>query len=201
MPVGGKRRRIGDLEPNPAMWEALEEGKKLREILEDFYDRVYEDARLSPFFSGVTKDHAVGKQYSFLADKFSGSKLYFGDRPRNAHHWMVISDELFDYRERLMEECLQRAGLAEERIAEWMSLEEIFRKQIVKAKPFGRKLRGKEMPLEGYEVLEMSCGTICDGCEQEIAVGATVACHVRLGKTYCQTCMPNPEPPRYAKDL
>jgi truncated hemoglobin YjbI len=173
------------------MWEALDRGRRLREVLVDFYNRVYADPRLSPFFEGVTKDRAIDKQYSFLAQIFTGEPVYFGERPRNAHHWMVISEELFDYRESLMESCLQRAGLDAERIREWRAVEEVFRKQIVKAHPVPKKIRGVELPLEGYEplVLEVSC--LCDGCQGPMETGSRVHYHVRTGRTFCASCSPD----------
>ncbi len=186
-----RKRRAGDLEPKPRLWAALQDGAKLTEILADFYTRVYADPRLSPFFEGVTKQRAIEKQYSFLRDKFCGTNEYFGDRPRNAHHWMVISDELFDYRERLMESCMRRAGLSDEMIAEWRSVEEVFRKQIVKSAPIPRKVRGIALPLEGYEPLELTVGCLCDGCEREVSVGEKIWYHVRTGKSFCSTCNPS----------
>ncbi|MCF6319542.1 MAG: FAD-binding oxidoreductase, partial [Proteobacteria bacterium] len=95
-------------EPDPAMWQALEEGKKLNQILNDFYDKVLTDTQLAPFFKGVTKEHIVGKQYAFLNQIYTGQDCYFGDRPRNAHHWMIISDSLFDHREKLFSDsCIK----------------------------------------------------------------------------------------------
>lgn len=192
---GGKRltnhgRRLGDLEPKPELWAALDGGWKLTEILTDFYNHVYEDPRLAPFFEGTTKQRAIEKQYSFLHDKFTGSATYFGDRPRNAHHWMVISDELFDHREALMESCLRRAGLAEHLVAEWLATEEVFRKQIVKAAPVPRKIRGVALPLDGHEQLELAIGCLCDGCAQPMNPGDAVQYHVRTGRTYCARCLP-----------
>lgn len=185
-----RQQRTGDLGPDPEMWAALDSGVKLREILSDFYDRVFEDERLMPFFGEVTKDRVIDKQYSFLSDKFTGERRYLGDRPRNAHHWMVISHELFDYREDRMESCLRRAGLAKHLISRWRALEEAFRKQIVKDDPIPRKIRGIELPLEGYDDLLMSVGSICDGCRQEIQSGEMVKYHVRTGKTLCGACNP-----------
>jgi truncated hemoglobin YjbI len=183
-------RRLGDLAPKPELWAALDGGRKLTEILTDFYDRVYADPRLAPFFEGTTKARAIEKQYSFLHDKFTGSATYFGDRPRNAHHWMVISHELFDYREALMEACLRRAGLPEHLIAQWIGTEEVFRKQIVKAEPVARKIRGVALPLDGYEPLVLSIGSLCDGCVEPMNPGDAVQYHVRTGRTYCATCLP-----------
>ena len=185
-------RRLGDLRPDPEMWQALDGGPRLRAILEDFYSRVYADARLAPFFDGVTRERAIDKQYNFLREKFTGEKCYFGDRPRNAHHWMVISHELFDYREELMESCLRRAGLPDHLVKRWRALEEIFRKQIVKSAPFAKKLRGVDLPFEGFDELDLALGFVCDGCAGELAVGTRVRYHRRTGRTYCTSCVPDP---------
>ncbi len=182
------RRRRGDLAKKPELWAALEDGKKLSAILDDFYTRVYADPRLAPFFDGVTKQRAIEKQHAFLRDIFSGSRDYFGDRPRNAHHWMVISDELFDYREALMEDCLRRAQLPEQHIRAWRAAEEVFRKQIVKDRPIAKKLHGVAIPFEGYEDLELALDFVCDGCVGEIRTGECVRYHRRTGRTYCLPC-------------
>lgn len=189
-PEGGdrrQRRRSGDLAPDPELWRALG-GGVLQRILEDFYARVYDDPRLGPFFEGVTRERAVEKQYNFLMELFTGERVYFGARPRNAHHWMVISHELFDYREDLLAEVCRAHGLGEEHIARWRRADEIFRKQIVKDVPVPLKLGGQALPLEGYESLVLSAGALCDGCHAEIQAGDEVRYHVRLGTTFCSRC-------------
>lgn len=190
------RRRKSDLAANEAMWKALERGPKLRAILQDFYTRVYADSRLAHFFDGVTKERAIEKQYNFLAQIFTGEPIYFGERPRNAHHWMVISDELFDYREELFASCLRRYGLAEPLIARWRRVHERFRKQIVKDHPRPKKIRGKAIPFEGYGVVKLEVGSLCDGCAEELSVGDEARYHNRTGATYCLTCVPGRESTR-----
>lgn len=187
-PLQIQKRRLGDLKPDPEMWAALRGGDGLSEILADFYSRVYADPRLSPFFDGVTKDRAIEKQYSFLRQIFTGEPIYFGERPRNAHNWMVISDELFDYREELMQRCLERYGLPEHLVKRWRSVEEVFRKQIVKDKPFGKKIGGVEMPFEGFGTIEITTGVLCDGCQGEMNPGTTAHYHLRTGRTFCAAC-------------
>ena len=120
---------------------------------------------------------------------FSGEKIYFGDRPRNAHHWMVISDELFDYREAIMMNCLRRHGLPEKLIERWFMLENSFRPDIVKSKPWNKVMNGIEIPVDGYDETVLEIGSLCDSCQQEIDAGTTVRYHVRLGLTYCPSCM------------
>lgn len=176
-------------EPDPQLWTALQEGQLLGRILNDFYRRVYEDERLASFFHGVTQQRAVEKQYLFLRQLITGEKVYFGDRPRNAHHWMVISDELFDYREALMAETLRKHGLSEELVQRWMAMEEYFRPDLVKDEPWKRKMGEVELPVDGYEETVLEVGSICDGCQSEVEAGVTVRYHLRLGLIYCPSCM------------
>lgn len=187
------RRRAGDLAPDAEMWDALDRGPGLRRILEDFYTQVFADDRLAPFFAATNRDHAVDKQYNFLCEIFTGERVYFGDRPRNAHHWMVISDELFDYREALMEQTLRRHGLPDALVERWRRMEEVFRKQIVKDRPVPRKIGGVALPLHGFDALDLAMGGVCDGCGGEIPPGAAAKGHRRTGKVYCATCAPRAE--------
>jgi truncated hemoglobin YjbI len=173
------------------MWAALGHGDGLRRILEDFYSRVYADPRLSPFFRFITKGRAIEKQFSFLKEIFTGEECYFGDRPFNAHHWMVISDELFEHRESLMEDCLRRYGLPEALVKKFRTVDEVFRRQIVKSAPKPRKLRGEDLPLEGFNDVEIAGGSLCDGCRAPMDAGVRARYHVRTGQTYCLACKPS----------
>lgn len=175
-------------EPDLELWEALGKGRLLSEILVDFYNRVYEDPLLIPFFQDVTKQRLIEKQYNFMCQVLTGEDVYFGERPRNAHHWMVISDELLDHREELMESCLRRFGVAENFVKRLRAIEEMYREDIVKDKPWKKVLFGKEVPVEGFDEMVLDDATLCDACQQEIAAGEKVQYHVRMGKVYCAAC-------------
>jgi len=185
-----QQRRAGDLAPDPEMWEALKDGDGLSEILREFYGLVYDDPKLNHFFVHTTKQRAIEKQFNFLYSIFAGEPVYFGERPYNAHAWMVISHELYDYREQIMAGCLRRYGLPEHLIHRWRSMEEVFRRHIVKTEARGRKIKGVELPVEGYDPIQMTVGGLCDGCEAEVEPGEMVRYHVRTGATYCSKCMP-----------
>lgn len=175
--------------PDLALWTALEEGDKLRRILQDFYQGVYQDPRLAPFFEHSTMERAIQKQYSFLYQAFTGKQVYLGESPRNAHHWMVISDELFDYRERLFEAAIRReGGLPEAMIQRWLALQEATRPMLVKQKPWPKLVEGKALSLGSVERMEAPIAMLCDRCQAEIEAGERVAYHTRLGETYCQAC-------------
>lgn len=185
VPRSENRRRP---EPDPEMWEALHEGTLLRTILADFYAEVFEDPVLAPYFRSSRQEHLIGQVYSFMRDIFTGQRLYFGMQPRPAHHWMVISAEVFDHREKLMTACLERHGLAPHLIQRWRKLEEQYRHDVVKAKPWKLEIDGVQMPLDGYGEEVMTIGTLCDGCGEGIEAGERARYHLRLGLTYCAKC-------------
>lgn len=180
--------KLQRLAPDEELWQALDHGVRLRAILTEFYGLVYQDARLAPFFHNVTIERAIDKQYSFLADVFSGSKGYFGLKPFNAHHWMVITEEIFDYRERLLEGVMRRHGLAEHLIRRWGSVHELFRRELVKATPRGLIIDGVERELEVVtrERLDFAC--LCDGCGDTMPVGSYGRLNSRTGKLFCERC-------------
>ncbi len=176
-------------DPDPEMWQALNDGVLMNEILTDFYTQVFDDELLAPYFKGITKRRLIEKVYNFHYQMFTGEDVYFGDKPKNTHHWMVISDEMFDYRESIMENCLRQHGLAEHLIKRWMQYEEMYRHDIVKSTPIKKVLFGEEMPLDGFEEIEIGASTLCDSCAGEINVGDLVRYHIRMGTTYCTKCM------------
>lgn len=175
-------------EPDPGLWAELEDGKTVRRVLEDFYQRVYADPLLAPFFGRVTQDRVTDKQYSFMKQCVTGEKVYFGDRPRNAHHWMIISDALFDHRQALMLQALQAQNLSPGQISRWVRIEEHFRTDMVKTEVWPRRVGDEEIFIEGFASETLMEATVCDHCGAEIAAGTTVAYHRRLGQVSCRVC-------------
>jgi truncated hemoglobin YjbI len=180
--------KVRAVKPDPELWSALGEGSLLSTILEDFYTRLYADPRLEPFFHRVTKSRAIEKQFAFLRDLFAGTRAYFGEKPFNAHHWMVISDALFDHRETLFFETVRVHGFPEGLIPRWRALHETFRREIVKAAPRGHFRKGIEHDLEGYLDETVAVGTVCDGCGGAIGEGEPVRMHRRTGEIFCVGC-------------
>jgi ferredoxin/truncated hemoglobin YjbI len=174
-------------ETDPQLWEEVG-GPKMRAVLEDFYREVYADPQLAPFFDGVTQQRLVEKQYSFLRQLMTGERVYFGDRPRNAHHWMVIPAALFEHREGIMRRQLIAHGLNESQIARWMRLESHYRRDIVKAQPWPRRVGGVDLPLDGYGKQVLDEGTLCDHCGDALDAGTEVQYHLRLGRVSCPQC-------------
>ncbi len=181
--------RARRLDPDPELWEAIGGRSGLRSVLQDFYTQVYSDSQLAPFFEGVRQDYVVDKQFSFLRSILTGERNYFGNHPRKAHSWMVISPELFDHREDLLETSLIRHGVTKVMALRVRRIDDVFRKAIIKKEPFRLKGRGPAMDGE-LQAMRMDVGILCDFCEAEVTVGDWVSYHTRTGKTWCSDCRP-----------
>jgi len=176
--------------PDPALWQALDDGRVVRAVLEAFYPKVYAHTQLGPFFRGITMERSIDKQYSFLKQSMTGEKIYMGDRPRNAHHWMIITHELFDLRQSLMLETLQEHGLSASQIRRWTRFEEYYRPDIVKSAVWPRLENGEEVMKEGFAREVLSEGSLCDHCGVEVSAGTEVLYHLRTGAVSCPACAP-----------
>ncbi|PSF05029.1 hypothetical protein C7H09_16915 [Marinobacter fuscus] len=175
-------------ETDPELWQALDQGTLLKAVLDEFYDRVYEDPVLSPYFQHFTKQRSKEKVFSFYRQLFTGERVFFGDRPKNAHAWMVITDEVFDYRLSLLAACMRRQGLADGIVQRWLRFEEYYRSDIVKARPQGRKVGVFSQPAGGFDREVLDSGTLCDACEGEVQAGEEVLYNLRTGQVYCAGC-------------
>jgi NAD(P)H-flavin reductase/ferredoxin/truncated hemoglobin YjbI len=175
--------------PDPGLWRELGNGAVLKAVLHDFYELAFKDEQLGPYFTGVTQQRLREKQYSFLRSLMLGTRDYLGQRPRNAHHWMVISDALFDYRLDLMASCMRAHGVSDSLIQRWHVFEEYFRADIVKQQPVARTLDGQPITLEGVEDTVLDEGCLCDACHRAIDAGSPVRFNLRLGTAYCHDCI------------
>ena len=184
-------QEVTPLPPDPELWTALDGGRTVRAVLESFYESVYADALLRPYFERVTMDRVIGKQYAFLMQSITGEAVYIGERPRNSHHWMVIPDSVFDHRQKLMLDAQQAHGLTEELIERWSRYEEQYRPDIVKYSPWARRIGDQLVETERYDSLVLGEATVCDYCSLEIAAGTEVRYHVRLGQVGCKNCAPS----------
>lgn len=175
-------------ETSPELWHELGEGRLLKQILDEFYDRVYEDPIMSPYFQHFTKQRSKEKVYSFYRQIFTGEKVFFGDRPKNAHSWMVINDDVYDYRIRLLVSCMRNNGLSENAVQLWLPYEEYYRKDIVKRSPKGRKVGNMTQPEGGFGRETLDEGSVCDACEGFVEKGDEVIYNLRTGQIYCPDC-------------
>ena len=175
-------------ETQPELWAWLEQDNRLSFIISDFYQRIFNDERLLPYFHNTTQQRSREKVYSFYKRLFSGEPCFFGDRPRNAHHWMVITNEIYDHRLTVLEATLRDHQLPDNLLGKWLEYEEYYRSDIVKDEPRGRQVGDMIQPAGGFGRETLTCGAICDSCGAIIEAGESVLYHLRTGQLYCKDC-------------
>ena len=183
------QRRRTDIQPDPAFYAAIGGDETVKRVLEIFYDWVFDDPQLLPFFTHVDKPTLRGKQFSFMKRCFLGDKsVYMGQRPRNAHHWMVIDEALFDHRQALMRRALEAIEMAPQNIERWLGTEEVFRQQIVKDTPIPLHYQGVATYwAEDAKEESLAMDALCDRCHQEVAAGSSL--WVLGDVAHCRACM------------
>lgn len=179
---------VTPLPPEPGLWDELGGDSMVRAVLTTFYTKVYADPELRPFFERVTIDRIIGKQFAFLKESIQDQPVFLGEQPRNSHNWMVITDALFDHRQNLMLQAMREHGIPDDLIARWSRYEEQFRPDIVKYKPWLKRVGDLLVDTEQYETCLLEEATVCDYCGDEIAANTMVRYHKRIGRLGCEAC-------------
>jgi truncated hemoglobin YjbI len=185
----GTEPPVADPRPDPAFYSAMGGDEMLRRVLAAFYERVFLDPVLAPFFAHTDLATVRGKQAAFMRRAFLGAAAgeYMGQRPRNAHHAMVISHAQFNHRQALMKQVLEEHGLSAAQVAKWQAVEEAFRVQIVKDAPQPLHYRGTQVYWATTPTVErLDVATLCDRCAAEVPAGDPL--HMVGDQALCGVC-------------
>jgi hemoglobin len=107
--------------------------KVLQKVAKIFYDKVYDHEWLGQYFTHMEQSHIESQQVDFMSGRLNGPKAYSGRFPGPAHEHMVISVELFDVRESLLEEAMTECNIPEDLKEIWHNIDRAFRDRIVKS--------------------------------------------------------------------
>lgn len=97
-----------------------------------FYDKAYSDPWLSKFFTDKPQVVLENQQTDFMVQLMGGPKAYGGKSPKSAHQHMVITDELFELRARLLSESIKEAGIRDDLRNEWLDADRTFKRALEK---------------------------------------------------------------------
>lgn len=100
-----------------------------------FYDKVYKHPWLKLYFENIPQQHIEDQQIDFMQKVLGGENLYVGKAPPSAHQHMFIPNELFDIRKKLLIESFEELNSHPELVTKWLTLDESFRKILVKETP------------------------------------------------------------------
>lgn len=97
-----------------------------------FYDKAYADPWLSKFFTDKPQVVLENQQTDFMVQLMGGPKAYGGKSPKSAHQHMVITDELFELRARLLSDSIKEAGIRDDLRNEWLDADRTFKRALEK---------------------------------------------------------------------
>jgi hemoglobin len=104
----------------------------IQKVHRRFYDKIYAHPWIGKFFQDIDQSVIESQQNDFMGQSFGGKVPYLGKLPINAHKHMLISQELFDLRTKLLTESLEEERVSLENIQKWLRIDSAFKNGIVK---------------------------------------------------------------------
>lgn len=81
-------------------------------VVADFYERVFSDSRLEPYFEGIDRDALYAHQVQFISAVAGGPVSYDGADMQAAHEGMGITEEAFGRVATYLAEALRENGVS-----------------------------------------------------------------------------------------
>lgn len=97
-----------------------------------FYDKVYAHSWLRKYFTNKPQKVLEEQQTNFMIQLMGGPKCYGGKSPKTAHQHMLISEELFELRAKLLSDSIREAGISDALREEWLNADAALKKALVK---------------------------------------------------------------------
>jgi hemoglobin len=119
----------------------------IEQLNDVFYDNVYEDKWLFDVFGLVDIDHIKSQQTAFILGALGGPKRYGGRSPKDAHSHIFIQDDMWDLREKYLNEAFAEAEAPQWMIDKWIAIDNAFKSSILKNAPKDCEGRFRSEPL------------------------------------------------------
>jgi len=83
-------------------------------VVSDFYDRVFADPLLEPYFEDTDREALYAHQVQFISAVAGGPVSYDGADMQQAHAGMGITDDAFDRVATYLDEALRENGVGDD---------------------------------------------------------------------------------------
>jgi hemoglobin len=104
--------------------------EKLREVITDFYDRVFGDVMIGFLFAGKDRQRLIDKEWEFTAHFLGAAVAYTGRPMRQAHANSPIFGGHFERRLQLLRQAMAAHGVDDEVARAWIEHQQALRSQI-----------------------------------------------------------------------
>jgi hemoglobin len=110
-------------------------GDALRRVLEDFYERVFDDPMIGFLFATSNRHRLIEKECELVARMLGGDTPYSGRPMREAHAAHRILGGHFARRQKILEEVLEAHAVDPEVRAVWLAHNLKLRPQVTGDEP------------------------------------------------------------------
>jgi truncated hemoglobin YjbI len=116
-----------------SLYEEMGGEPALRAVLQDLYDRLFDDSMVGFLFAGKDKAHLVEQQLAFTAAFLGGPKAYAGKGIREAHQELPLLPGHFDRRHHLLKKVLEERRVPERVKEEWLRVDSSLRSSVLRS--------------------------------------------------------------------
>jgi truncated hemoglobin YjbI len=121
---------------NPQQWNLTEDVGgcgRLREMMRDFYRRVFDDTMIGFFFDDADFDQIVDSQIEYVRARLGNEEVEYHGKPiRRAHQQHPILVGHFDRRHQILKDVLREYEVPEHVFTAWIGLELKLRELVVR---------------------------------------------------------------------
>ena len=114
------------------LFENIGGRKTLEKVHKVFYTKMLRQEWLKLFFAGISQKILENQQSDFMCEAMGGPKCYSGKFPIPTHKHMLITDEQFMIRHKILDESISMCGILEEYRLAWLKIDKAFQAGIVK---------------------------------------------------------------------
>jgi len=114
-----------------SLYEDIGGRDAIESVVSDFYDRMFADETLTPYFEGVDKQELFAHQVQFISAVAGGPVEYDGDDMDSAHDHLGITHEAFDKTAENLTAALRENDVDEDAIETILGEVEALREPVV----------------------------------------------------------------------
>lgn len=115
------------------IYDSLVDKTIVFQVSELFYEKVYKHPWISLYFKNTDQKFITQQQTDFVVGALGGPKNFSGRLPVHAHPHMLITEELFDLRKKLLTEAMEELKAPTDLKEAWLQLDEAFRSVLVRS--------------------------------------------------------------------
>src|SRR5260370_27594107 len=115
------------------LYDAVGGEGEVRAVLQELYDRLFEDPMVAFLFEGKDKQHIVEQQVAFTCGFLGGPQRYQGKSLPEAHASLPLLPGHFDRRHYLLAQALERHDVPETVRLAWLRIDEGLRTSVLAA--------------------------------------------------------------------